>query len=58
MNTERLSVFPQKNLARTDAVVTIVQPGYILQGRGFVVSTITKRYEFQSEVKSRYAPVR
>lgn len=56
MNTDRLSVFPQKNQARTDAVVTIVQPGYILQGRGFVVSTITKRYEFRSEVMTRYAP--
>jgi lipopolysaccharide export system protein LptC len=55
MNTDRLSVFPDKNQARTDAVVTIVQPGYILQGRGFVVSTITKRYEFRSQVNMRYA---
>lgn len=58
MNTDRLSVFPQKNQARTDAVVTIVQPGYILQGRGFAVSTLTKRYEFRSEVMTRYAPRR
>jgi lipopolysaccharide export system protein LptC len=58
MNTDRLSVFPDKNEARSDALVTIVQPGYILQGRGFVVSTITKRYEFRSQVNTRYAPRR
>jgi lipopolysaccharide export system protein LptC len=58
MNTDRLSVFPDKNQARTDALVTIVQPGYILQGRGFVVSTLTKRYEFRSQVNTRYAPRR
>jgi lipopolysaccharide export system protein LptC len=58
MNTDRLSVFPKKNLARTDALVTIVQPGYILQGRGFVMHTLTKRYEFRSQVNTRYAPRR
>ena len=58
MNTDQLSVFPKKNLARTDALVTIVQPGYILQGRGFVVYTLTKRYEFRSQVNTRYAPRR
>jgi lipopolysaccharide export system protein LptC len=58
MNTERLHVFPRRNRATTDAVMTIVQPGSILRGRGFAVSTITKRYEFRSEVQSRYAPHR
>ena len=58
MNTERLSVFPRQNRASTDAVMTIVQPGSILRGRGFAVSTTTKRYEFRSEVKTRYAPNR
>ncbi len=58
MNTERLSVFPRQNRASTDAVVTIVQPGSILRGRGFAVSTTTKRYVFRSEVKSRYVTVR
>jgi lipopolysaccharide export system protein LptC len=58
MNTERLNVFPGQNRASTDAVVTIVQPGSILRGRGFAVSTTTKRYVFRSEVKSRYVTVR
>ena len=56
MNTERLSVFPRENRATSDDVVTIVQPGSILRGRGFAVSTTTKRYVFRSEVQSRYAP--
>ncbi|TXI49603.1 MAG: LPS export ABC transporter periplasmic protein LptC [Lysobacter sp.] len=56
MNTDRLSVFPDKNEARTDAVVTIVQPGSILRGRGFTVSTTTKRYVFRSEVQFTHAP--
>ena len=58
MNTERLNVFPRQNRAATDDVVTIVQPGSILRGRGFTVSTATKRYVFRSEVKSRYVTVR
>ncbi|NOT86888.1 MAG: LPS export ABC transporter periplasmic protein LptC [Lysobacter sp.] len=58
MNTDRLNVFPGQNRASTDAVVTIVQPGSILRGRGFAVSTTTKRYVFRSEVRSRYVTVR
>lgn len=58
MNTDRLNVFPGQSLANTDAVVTIVQPGSILRGRGFAVSTTTKRYVFRSEVKSSYVTVR
>ena len=58
LNTERLDVFPDLSRASTDAVVTIVQPGSILRGRGFAVSTTTKRYEFRSEVKSRYVTAR
>ena len=58
MNTERLNVFPGQNRASTDAVMTIVQPGSILRGRGFAVSTTTKRYVFRSEVRSRYVTVR
>lgn len=58
MNTETLRVFPRRNLAETDDVMTIVQPGSILSGRGFAVSTATKRYVFRSEVKTRYVPAR
>jgi lipopolysaccharide export system protein LptC len=58
MNTDRLNVFPRQNRASTDTVVTIVQPGSILRGRGFAVSTTTKRYQLRSEVKSRYVTAR
>lgn len=58
VNTDRLNVFPRENRAATDSVVTIVQPGSILRGRGFAVSTTTKRYMLRSEVKSRYVTVR
>lgn len=56
MNTDSLRIFPKQNKATTDAVVTIVQPGSILRGRGFSVATDTKRYVLHSEVSSRYAP--
>lgn len=56
MNTDSLRIFPRQNKATTDAVVTIVQPGSILRGRGFSVATDTKRYVLHSEVSSRYAP--
>ena len=56
MNSDHLSIFPRQNRASTDAVVTIVQPGSILRGRGFTVSTLTKRYVFRSEVQSTHAP--
>lgn len=58
MNTDSLKVFPRRNHAETDDVMTIVQPGSILSGRGFAVSTATKRYVFRSEVKTRYVPAR
>lgn len=56
MNTDDLRIFPRQNRATTDAVVTIVQPGSILRGRGFSVATDSKRYVLHSEVSSRYAP--
>ena len=58
MNTETLRVYPRRNHAETDDVMTIVQPGSILSGRGFAVSTATKKYVFRSEVKTRYVPAR
>lgn len=54
METERLTVFPQRQRAETTAVVTVQQPGSILRGRGFAVSLANKRYEFRSQVRSRY----
>lgn len=54
--TTRLNVFPDKNLASSDARVTITQPGSILSGVGFETNTKTKHYVFKSQVKSRYVP--
>jgi lipopolysaccharide export system protein LptC len=54
--TERLNVFPRKNLASTEAAVTITRPGSILSGVGFETNTKTKQYTFKSQVKARYEP--
>ena len=54
--TERLNVFPRKNLASTDDAVTITRPGSILSGVGFETNTKTKQYTFKSQVKTRYEP--
>ena len=54
--TQRLNVFPRKNLASTDAAVTITRPGSILSGVGFETNTKTKQDTFKSQVKTRYEP--
>jgi lipopolysaccharide export system protein LptC len=58
MNTEQLNIYPETNRTTSRAVVTITQPGSILRGRGLEANLATKRYELQSEVRSRYAPTR
>lgn len=55
-DTQRLNVFPRKNLASTDDAVTITRPGSILSGVGFETNTKTKQYTFKSKVKTRYEP--
>ena len=55
-STERLDVFPRKNLASTDDKVTITRPGTILSGVGFEVDTRTMQYTFKSQVNTRYEP--
>ena len=55
-DTQRLNVFPRKDLASTDAPVTITRPGSILSGVGFETNTKTKQYTFKSQVKTRYEP--
>lgn len=52
--TQRLNVFPNKNVAASDDTVTITRPGSILTGRGFETNLKTKEYEFKSQVKSTY----
>lgn len=55
-DTQRLNVFPRKNLASTDDAVTITRPGSILNGVGFETNTRTRQYAFKSQVKTRYEP--
>ena len=55
-DTERLNVFPRKDLAVTDAAVTISQPGSILTGVGFETNTKTRQYQIKSQSKLRYVP--
>lgn len=54
--TASLNVFPNRDLAQTDDVVTVTQPGSRLTGRGFETNLKTKAYEFKSQVKSIYEP--
>lgn len=54
--TERLDVFPRRNLATTPEKVTITRPGSILSGVGFETNTQTQQYTFKSQVESRYEP--
>jgi lipopolysaccharide export system protein LptC len=56
LQTTHLNVFPRRNLAVTDAKVTLTQPGVILTGVGFEVDTQTRRYVLKSQVQSRYVP--
>lgn len=56
LTTERLNVFPRRNLATTPDEVTITRPGSILSGVGFETNTQTQQYTFKSQVKSRYEP--
>ena len=56
LETTHLNVFPDRNLVRTDAKVTVTRPGSILNGVGFEGNTKTKRFSFKSQVHSRYVP--
>ncbi len=58
MQTQRLDIFPDTRIATSEERVTIEQPGSTIQGRGMEVDLASKRYEFHSEVKSRYVPSR
>ncbi|KRG67974.1 LPS export ABC transporter periplasmic protein LptC [Pseudoxanthomonas dokdonensis] len=54
--TQRLNIFPQKNLAVTDQVVRMSQPGATLTGRGFETNLETGQYTLKSQVRTRYEP--
>lgn len=56
--TERMTILPEPNLARSDELVTVQQPGSRIEGRGMEVDLTSRRYQFFSEVKQRYEPRR
>ncbi len=56
LETQRLNIFPRKNLASTDDRVIITQPGSILTGVGFQTNTKTQQYQVKSQSKLRYVP--
>ncbi|MCJ0825826.1 LPS export ABC transporter periplasmic protein LptC [Luteimonas sp. 50] len=58
MRTQRLNVFPNRNVATSPVAVTITQPGSILRGRGLVTNLATRHYEIKSQVRIRHVPPR
>ncbi|MEO5566171.1 MAG: LPS export ABC transporter periplasmic protein LptC [Luteimonas sp.] len=56
MATEGMDIYPNRDLATSDSVVTITQPGSILSGRGLETNLATRQYQLKSEVHTRYVP--
>jgi lipopolysaccharide export system protein LptC len=54
--TESLDVFPQQNLAKTTAPVSMSRPGIMQTGVGFEANLKTQQYQLLSQVKTRYEP--
>lgn len=58
METDALQVFPEQRRARTNAAVTITQPGTTMQGTGMEADLAGKRFQLTSKVQTRYVPTR
>ena len=58
METDALAVFPRQRRARTDAAVTITQPGTTMRGTGMEADLAGKRFQLTSKVQTRYVPTR
>lgn len=56
LETSSLNVFPDADIASTDAEVLITQPGTIIRGRGLEAQLENNRVTLKSEVRSRYVP--
>lgn len=54
--TESLDVFPQQNLAKTAAPVSMSRPGIMQSGVGFEADLKSRQYKLLSQVKTRYEP--
>lgn len=58
METETLEVFPRQRRARSDAAVTIIQPGTTMNGTGLEADLASRRFQFTSKVHTRHVPTR
>jgi lipopolysaccharide export system protein LptC len=58
LETDRLTVFPRTDQARTDARVRIVDGRTTIRGRGLEVDLATRRYALLADVETRYVPSR
>jgi lipopolysaccharide export system protein LptC len=58
METDALQVFPRERRARSDAAVTITQPGTTMRGIGMEADLADKRFQLTSKVQTRYVPTR
>ncbi len=56
IQTQRLDVFPQSGMLRSDDSVTIRDAASILQGIGLRADLNTRRFQLLSEVRARYVP--
>jgi lipopolysaccharide export system protein LptC len=56
LETERLTVFPDRNEATSERRVTVTQGDSILSGTGLRADMQAKRFQLLSDVKGRYAP--
>ncbi len=54
--TEKISYSPEKNMATTDAPVTIVQPGSIIHATGMNVDFNTGNVTLKSKISGSYNP--
>lgn len=58
MTTTHLNVYPYDERARSEELVTIVQPGSTMSGVGLEVDMTANRITFLSNVRQRYEPIR
>ena len=53
MNTETLRVYPRRNLAVSDDLVSIKQPNFLISGTGLVADLSTKNLRLNSKVSAK-----
>lgn len=58
MSTEQLNLFPKTRLATSGSLVTVVEPGLTIQGRGMRADLAAKRFTLLSQATARYVPLR